>query len=187
MSIETERLILRQWQESDLPAFAEMNADPIVMRYFPRLLTRGESDDFARRMHRLIKDNGFGFWAVSAKDTGGFLGMVGLHQQPAESGIPCAPLLEVGWRLRRPAWGKGYATEAAKAALQFAFEVCAVKQVYAFTAVGNRPSRAVVERLGMTDINRDFDHPKIEPSHPLRRHCLYRIRRFTWLDKRGVI
>ena len=87
MSIETERLILRQWQESDLPAFAEMNADPIVMRYFPRLLTRDESDDLARRMHRLIKDNGFGFWAVSAKDTGGFLGMVGLHQQPADSGL----------------------------------------------------------------------------------------------------
>ena len=123
MSIETERLILRQWQESDLPAFAEMNADPIVMRYFPRLLTRDESDDLARRMHRLIKDNGFGFWAVSVKDTGDFLGMVGLHH----SLPPVFPVHLCFGGASTSSLGKRICDGSHRAALQFAFE-CAVKQ-----------------------------------------------------------
>ena len=178
--METDRLILRQWQASDYPVFAEMNADPQVMEYFPTPLTSAESNALADRLKALIVERGWGFWAVELKATGQFMGFVGLHSQDGDSGIPHAPLVEIGWRLSSIYWGQGYATEAAFAALDYAFEQLAVGQVYAFTALQNMPSQRVMQKLSMVNCQQDFDHPKLPDGHPLQRHCLYSIDRTKW-------
>ncbi|MGF1701460.1 GNAT family N-acetyltransferase [Photobacterium makurazakiensis] len=173
--IETDRLILRQWRDSDLAPFAEMNRDPKVMTYFPSLLSARESNELAERFQRLIVDKGWGFWALEQKNTGLFLGFVGLHFQEEGSGIPNAPLVEIGWRLCSSSWGNGFAPEAAKAALAFAFDTLNLSEVYAFTALQNLPSKRVMEKIGMHNTHQDFNHPKLPKGHPLERHCLYRI------------
>lgn len=184
--MQTKRLILRQWQVSDYPAFAEMNADPQVMEYFPTPLTSAESNALADRLKGLITERGWGFWAVELKATSQFMGFVGLHYQDEDSGIPNAPLVEIGWRLSSVYWGQGYATEAAFAALDYAFEQLAVGQVYAFTALQNMPSQRVMQKLSMVNCLQDFDHPKLPDGHPLQRHCLYSIDRTKWrMMKKG--
>ncbi|WP_367106377.1 GNAT family N-acetyltransferase [uncultured Psychrobacter sp.] len=177
--IETQRLILRQWQPDDFAVFAQMNADPEVMRYFPRLLTPKLSDIIANKCQQLIEDNGWGFWAVSlksnAKKSNAFIGMVGLNEAHAD--MPFAPSVEIGWRLHKDYWGQGYATEAARASLKFAFETLALDEVVAFTAVINKHSQLIMQRIGMTDTQENFYHPMLEPSHRLAEHVLYKI---TW-------
>ncbi len=182
--LETQRLILRQWRESDWPALARLNADSEVMRYFPAPLSREESDDMARKLHELIVQQGFGFWAVELKQTGELIGFTGLHRQE-QAGIPNIPMVEVGWRLAREHWGRGYAPEAAQASLLFAFETLSEPEVYAFTTLTNTPSRRVMEKLGMQNTGQDFNHPKLESGHPLVRHCLYRISRQQWLKEQN--
>lgn len=171
---ETERLVLRQWRAQDLAPFAALNADPEVMRYFPAQLSRAESDGVALRCQSLIKERGWGFWAIEEKVSGEFVGMVGLHTPDAT--LPCAPCVEVGWRLTRAHWGKGYATEAASAALGFAFSVLALDEVVAFTALPNMRSQSVMRRLGMRRDEATFQHPALPEGHWLAEHCLYRIR-----------
>lgn len=173
----TERLVLRAWRDEDRAPFAAMSADPAVMRTLRGTLTRAESDAYADRAQRLIDENGFGFWVTALRETGAFLGVVGLHRKAADSGIPRAPLIEVGWRLARPAWGHGYATEAARAAVRFGFTTLDQPWLYAFTAVENAASIAVMRRIGMHDLGLDFDHPAIPAGAPLARHCLYGIAR----------
>jgi ribosomal-protein-alanine N-acetyltransferase len=170
----TRRLWLRQWCDEDWAPFATLNADPEVMRYFPATLDEQESNAFAYRNAALIDGHGWGLWAVEVQATGEFVGMVGLNQpQWTAAFTPCT---EVGWRLARWAWGKGYATEAARAALAVAFGPLGLDEVVSFTTVANGPSRAVMERLGMThDPAEDFDHPNLDPDSPLRRHVLYRL------------
>ncbi len=179
--METERLILRQWRPSDFSAYAEINADEHVMRFYPSVLSREESDDQAARMSGLIEEKGWGFWAVEEKASQRFIGFVGLHQQEQGSGIPCSPMVEIGWRIAPDLWGKGYAPEAAQAALVYAFEQLGLEQVFAFTALPNLPSQRVMEKLGMTNQKQDFNHPKLPQGHALERHCLYRITRREWL------
>lgn len=180
--IETKRLYLRQWQSSDFPVFAEMNADLEVMKYFPKLLSPKLSDVIANKCQQLIRDNGWGFWAVGLKggsekgDT--FIGMVGLNETHAD--MPFSPSVEIGWRLHKDYWGQGYATEAARASLKFAFEVLALDEVVAFTAVINEHSQLIMQRIGMTDTQDNFYHPMLEPSHALAEHVLYRITRQQW-------
>ena len=171
----TERLWLRQWRDEDWAPFAALNADPEVMRYFPSTLDEPESDAFASRNAALLEVQGWGLWAVEVQETGEFVGFVGLNEpQWTAAFTPCT---EVGWRLARSAWGKGYATEAARAALSVAFGPLGRTEVVSFTAVGNDRSRAVMERLGMTrDPAEDFDHPNLGPDSPVRRHVLYRLR-----------
>ena len=94
--------------------------------------------------------------------------------------LPCSPCVEIGWRLARASWGHGYATEAACAALAVGFRQLALDEIVSFTALGNRRSRAVMERIGMRNANQDFEHPGVPEGHPLRLHCLYRIRREEW-------
>ena len=173
----TERLRLRDWTEADRGPFAAMNADPEVMRLFPAPLTRGESDELADKLDAFIAEHGWGLWAVevaAGEEAGRFAGFVGLSQVPPQ--MPFAPAIEVGWRLARWSWGRGYATEAGRASLAYAFEGLGVGEVVSFTAVDNERSVAVMKRLGMTrDPAGDFEHPLIEPGHPLRPHVLYRI------------
>jgi ribosomal-protein-alanine N-acetyltransferase len=175
-TIPTARLLLRPWRDDDLAAFAAMNADPRVMQFFPKLLTRAESDAAVERHRRHFERHGYGIWAVEAPGVAPFVGRVGLAVFEAD--VPFAPCVEVGWRLAFEHWGRGYATEAARAAVAFAFGAPGLSEVVSFTVPANARSRAVMERLGMTrDPADDFDHLDIAQGHPLRRHVLYRLRR----------
>ena len=182
--IETERLILRPWRDADKAPFAALNADPEVMRHFPRPLTAEESDTLADRIRARMVERGWGSFAVEVKGGESFIGFVGPNV-PSYA-IPCGPCVEIGWRLARAAWGRGYATEAARAAVDFAFDRLGLAEIVSFTVVANSPSRAVMERLGMThDPADDFDHPLIEPGHPMRRHVLYRLSASGWAASRN--
>jgi RimJ/RimL family protein N-acetyltransferase len=178
IQIETDRLYLRQWTSSDRRPFAELNADPEVMKYFPSTLGREESDAMADRCKSLIEERGWGFWAVETKADGRFIGFVGLHVPIAE--LPFSPCVEVGWRLSLSSWGKGYATEAAKAALRFGFKVLRLPEIVSFTTVGNFRSRAVMERLGMVKDALTFEHPNVPSGSEFREHCLYRLSSGQW-------
>lgn len=179
-SIYTPRLKLRQWQMSDLKPFAQINADPEVMRYFPTMLTESDSNALAIKIQKLIDHKGYGFWAVELLATQEFIGFVGLNEIDADSELAKAlnideSFLEIGWRLAKKYWGKGYASEAAKAALDFAFNDLLTQRVYAFTAEVNQPSQRVIQRLGMVYTEQDFNHPNVEQGHELERHCLWRM------------
>lgn len=178
--IRTQRLRLRGWHEGDFAPFAELNADPAVMEFFPGLLTRSESDEFLlRRVIPHLDDHGYGLWAVDRLETGQFIGFVGLMWQTFDA--PFTPALEVGWRLGSDHWGNGFATEAAAESLRIAFDVLGEPEVVSMTVPPNRRSRAVMERIGMTrDPADDFDHSKLPPGHRLRRHVLYRMRADAW-------
>jgi len=172
----TDRLLLRQWREEDRRPFAELNADPEVMRYFPAPLTRAESDGFVDWASAHVAEHGWGLWALEERASGAFLGFTGLAEARFEAAF--TPAVEIGWRLRRDAWGRGYASEAARAVLADAFDGLALEEVVSFTAVANERSRAVMVRLGMTrDPADDFDHPEVPEGHPRRPHVLHRLRR----------
>ena len=172
IELETERLKLRTWQESDLQPFAELNADKDVMLYFPSVLTREQSDNLADKFQHLILDHGWGFWAVELKATGQFIGFTGLNTQPEQ--FIFSPCVEIGWRFAKQYWHQGYATEAAKACLKFAFETLQLKEVVSFTAVHNTASEHVMQRLGMQAMF-EFNHPALTQESPLSRHILYKI------------
>jgi RimJ/RimL family protein N-acetyltransferase len=177
--LRTDRLLLRPWRPEDRPPFAALNADPETMRFFPSTLSRPESDALAERREERFESDGFGLWAVEVPDAAPFIGFVGLL--PVLFEAPFTPAVEIGWRLARPHWRQGYATEAARAALRFAFEVLQLDEVVSFTAAINEPSRAVMARLGMhRDPSEDFVHPRIATDHRLQPHVLYRLGRQDW-------
>jgi len=181
-TIETERLILRQWRKDDLEPFAKLNADKRVREFFPSTLSYKESYSLVENFSQLIEKNGWGFWAASCKKNDVFVGMVGLAEVTFSA--PFTPAIEIAWGLAYEQWGKGYATEGACAAIDFAFSKLELDEVVAFAKIGNQRSRQVMKRIGMTyDPNDDFDHPKLPLNHPLRRHVLYRLRREQWKDR----
>lgn len=167
--LRTDRLVLRRWREDDREPFAVLNADPLVMEHFPQPLTRAQSDALVDRIEAGFDEHGFGLWAVEAD--GAFVGFTGLSVPAFEA--PFLPSVEVGWRLARSAWGRGWATEAAAAALAVAFGPLCLPEVVSFTAVENARSEAVMQRLGMTRVG-EFEHPRLPQHHRLRRHVLYR-------------
>lgn len=172
--LTTGRLKLRQWRDADLAPFAALNADPEVMRYFPSTLVQEQSDEFAGYMYETIERQGWGLWAVEVTDGPPFIGFVGLNRVSFEEHF--TPAVEVGWRLDRPFWGNGYATEAAAGAVTFAFEQLHLEEIVSFTSTLNEPSIRVMRRLGMRhDAAGDFDHPRVAEGSPLRRHVLYRL------------
>ena len=174
--LRTERLLLRQWQPDDLEPFAALNADPETMRYFPAPIQREESDAFAERIRRQIESEGWGLWAVEAVGIAPFIGFVGLARPSFEAHF--TPAVEVGWRLARDHWGRGYATEAARASLAYGFDELGLVEIVSFTSLLNEPSWRVMERLGMShDSADDFEHPRLPEGHPLRLHVLYRLPR----------
>lgn len=190
--LETDRLVLRRWLASDLDPLAELNADPEVMRLVGDPLDRNQTAALIRRIESHFDAYGFGLWAVEDRRNASLLGFVGLHTVDFDA--PFAPAVEIGWRLTRKAWGHGYATEAAGAALDFAFEAERMDEVVSFTVPANERSRAVMERIGLVrDPAGDFDHPKLPEGHSLRRHVLYRIDRDDWLgaprrrDRRSAV
>ena len=183
--ITTVRLRLRQWRDSDRADFARLTADPEVMAFFPATLSRDESDALVTRLQDLIADNGFGFWAVELLESGECIGFIGLHEV---LDLPCGPGIEIGWRLARAHWGKGYATEGALAARDFAFAQLDLDELSALAVVANFPSRAVMTRIGMTDTGRNFAHPRIAADSPLSEHVLYSLQKsdYEQLEKAGT-
>jgi RimJ/RimL family protein N-acetyltransferase len=174
--LRTERLLLRHWTEADKEPFAAMNSDPAVMEHFPAAMTREESDAFVDRIGAQLAEWGFGLWALEVRDTGRFIGFTGLSRPSFEAHF--TPAVEVGWRLSKDAWGNGYATEAARAALAYGFGPAGLDEIVSFTATTNLPSQRVMQRIGMThDESDDFDHPRVPAGHRLQRHVLYRITR----------
>jgi RimJ/RimL family protein N-acetyltransferase len=150
-----------------------MNSDPEVMKYFPSVLSREESDALADRIEAHFVTHGFGLWALEIPDLSRFAGIAGLLVPTFEAKF--TPCVEIGWRLARAYWGYGYATEAASATLAFGFDELGLEQIVSFTVPGNARSRRVMEKLGMThDPNDDFEHPSLPEGHALRRHVLYR-------------
>ena len=181
IQLQTERLRLRQWRLRDYKVFAEMNADPEVMRFFPAPLTTEQSNNMADRIQSLITAKGWGLWAVERIADERFLGFVGLHE-PTDD-FTFSPCVEIGWRLSRDTWGHGYASEAAKAALEFAFTQLKLAKVMSFTPLANTRSMAVMERIGMHNMQADFDHPALPSEHTLLRHALYSITAEQWQAK----
>jgi len=178
--LETDRLLLRQWVEQDSPIFAVLNSDPEVMEYFPALLSREESNAMAEKCKSLISERGWGLWAVELKSSGKFIGFVGLHTpKPNLSFSPC---VEIGWRLLKEFWGKGYATEAAQEALVYAFNTLKLNEVVSFTTISNSRSRSVMGRLGFSNTHQNFEHPDIEKGHSLSAHVLYKITKQEWRE-----
>ena len=172
--IRTERLVMRGWRESDLAPWAAMNADPEVRQYVGPLLTFEQAAAWALNFQDDLDRYGFGFWALEVRASGEFIGFTGLGTVGGEMPVTG---IEIGWRLARPAWGHGYATEAALAAMNYGLEVMGLPEILAVATARNLRSQAVMRRIGMTrDLAEDFDDPDVEePS--LRRHVLYRKRR----------
>jgi RimJ/RimL family protein N-acetyltransferase len=175
--LETPHLILRRWQEADRVPFAEMNADPIVMHYFAAPMTCQQSDEAIDRYLAAFDREGFSFFAATLRDTGAFIGTIGLQtMRDAVPNLP-RPAVEIGWRLAQSAQGKGLATEGARAIVDHAFNQLGINEVVAITALPNRASRHVMEKLGMTHRPElDFDHPRVPAGHQYQRHTLYSLR-----------
>ena len=171
--LSTPRVALRQWSGADRELFAEMNGDPEVMAHYPRTLTRAESDHLLDRLTAAIDQHGFGLWAAERRSDGQLLGFVGLQHVPFEAHY--TPAIELGWRLRRAAWGRGYATEAARACAGFAFGELGVRELFAMARPDNEPSRRVMDRLGMQhDPADDFRYPPAGQAGSLA-YVLYRL------------
>lgn len=174
--IETDRLTLRGWQDSDVAPFHAMCNDPDVMRYLGPPLSLEDAAAARTRQNGILASHGYCFWAVERKADGAFLGFCGL--KPGPEGTPIHGKVEIGWRLRREAWGAGYAREAAEASIAWGWANTDAPEILAMTNIGNVRSWGLMERLGMVrDLEGDFDHPAVPIGDPLRPHILYRIKR----------
>ncbi len=178
--IETARLRLRDWTDADAEPFAALNADRRVMEFFPAALTRAESDAQMAAIRAFLAERGYGLYAAEETASGRFIGFIGLSHPSFEAHF--TPAVEIGWRLAREVWGQGYATEGARAVAGHAFGPLGLDALVSFTAEWNRPSRRVMEKIGMThDPAEDFFHPRLPADHKLSRHVLYRLSRADWL------
>lgn len=173
-TIRTERLIMRRWRDADRDPFAELNGDPETLLYFSETLDRARSDRFVDLIESRFEEQGFGLWALERADTGEFIGYTGLNSLPPT--VPGNSGMEIGWRLMKQAWHHGYATEAAIAARDVAFDGVGLAEIWSMTAILNEPSQAVMRRIGMTEVDR-FDHPAIPEGHPIRPHVMYHLAR----------
>lgn len=176
--LKTERLILRQWTNDDFSPFSKICGDAEVIEFYPKPLTEEESYGLGSRIQSLIKERGWGFWAIELPNRKKFIGFVGLHI-PKES-LPCSPCVEIGWRIAKEFWNQGYATEAAKESLRYAFTTLNLNEVVSFTTVANVRSQAVMQKIGMSNTGNNFMHPDIEVTHPLCEHVLYKISKLDW-------
>jgi ribosomal-protein-alanine N-acetyltransferase len=175
LALRTPRLLLREWRDDDIAPFAVMSADPEGMRYL-RSLDRAGAEAWVARMRAHFEEHGFGNFVVELPGEASFIGVVGLNW--VRWNLAFTPAVEAGWRLARPYWGKGYALEAARAAIDDGFGRIGLDEIVAYTVPANRASWTVMHRLGMTrDPAEDFDHPSFRVGHPMCRHVLYRLRR----------
>lgn len=182
--LETERLRIRNWLDTDRPLFAEINADPKVMEFFPRRRSRQESDSLMDEVRSRIRETGLGFFALALRDTDEPIGFLGLARTDLEPFLPDGTV-EIGWRLAARFWRQGYATEASEAMLRHGFEKHGLAEIVSFAVENNTRSTAVMQRIGMRrDPARDFEHPRVPDTAPLlKRHVLYAISRNEWLAR----
>ncbi|MEQ9300655.1 MAG: GNAT family N-acetyltransferase [Cyclobacteriaceae bacterium] len=180
--IETTRLCLREWRIEDLSSYAKLNADKQVMEFFPRVLTWEETEQSYMRIKSHFEQYGFGFWAAEERVSGRFIGFIGL--QWTNFAADFTPCVEIGWRLAKKYWSKGYATEGASACLDRAFQELNLEEVYSFTAKVNIPSEGVMKKIGMEKIG-EFDHPKVDGKSKLARHVLYMIKVDQWAGQQA--
>ncbi|HEY9683293.1 MAG TPA: GNAT family N-acetyltransferase [Oculatellaceae cyanobacterium] len=174
--MQSNRLLLRRWNESDLQPFADLNADPDVMKHFPKTLSKDETRSLIERIEQRFEEDKFGLWAVETINSSEFIGFVGLWRPTFDAHF--TPCVEIGWRLAKRFWGNGYAPEAALLALKYGFETVGLDEIIAMTATCNRNSMRVMQKIGMTYNTHDnFKHPLLEDGHPLQEHVLYRIRK----------
>lgn len=184
MRIDTDRLILRRFTPDDTAKMVTINADAQVMECFPTIMTSAQTEAHLARVFKHWTTNSFGLFALEIRKTGQFIGFTGLTIPTYET--PATPCVEVGWRLSPVAWGQGYASEAARACLQWGFTDLTLNEIVSFTAIQNTRSIGVMERLHMVRRDEDnFDHPMLAPDSPLLRHVLYRLSRNHWLDLRA--
>ena len=181
MTLEGPRLRLRPWLPEDLTPLAALNADPAVMRHFPQPLSRAESDAWAARLADHVTRHGWGFWAVERRQAPGLIGVVGLQHIPWDPPWDAGytPAVELGWRIATPFQRQGHAEEAAQLALSAGFRSIGLTEIIAFTTPGNAPSWLLMAKLGMRPTG-TFEHPRLDPGHPLRTHLLYRLGRAEW-------
>jgi RimJ/RimL family protein N-acetyltransferase len=178
IAIETERLLLRTWRQADREPFAQINADPRVMEFFPARLSREESDALADRIAKHFQQRGFGLYAAELRSELRFIGFLGLYVPLFQAHF--TPCVEIGWRLSAEHWGQGLATEGARAVVHHAFDSLGLDSLVSFTVPANVRSIRVMEKIGMhRDRAEDFDHPRLPEGHRLRRHVLYRIQRLS--------
>jgi len=178
-SLTTSRLLLRRWGDADRAPFQRLNADPRVMEFMPGLLTAKQSDELIDRIEEHFERHGFGPFAAELLEDKTFLGYIGLYVPAFDATF--TPAVEIAWRLSADYWGRGLATEGARAVVRHAFEDLGLPDLVSFTVPENLRSRRVMEKLGMShDPVDDFDHPRLPEGHPLRRHVLYRLSREQW-------
>ena len=180
--LTSARLLLRRWRESDRAPFAALSDDPEVMRYMPSPPTALPSDELIESFQAHAREHGFAPWALALRDSGELIGFAGLDVVSFPAAF--TPAVEVSWRLGRAAWGHGYATEAARAAIAYGFCELGLEQLVAQTSAINERSRAVMRRLCMShDPGEDFDHPRLQRDSPLLRHVLYRLSAAQWRER----
>lgn len=180
--LETERLILREWRGEDREPFARINSDPMVMEFLPRILDREDSDKLVERFQQHFKKHGYGLFVLEHKETGQFMGFVGLNH--VEFKAPFTPAVEIAWRLDYDCWGHGYATEAAKRILDYAFNDLKLKEIVSFTVHDHERSMHIMEKIGMSRVEGgDFDYPMLPKGHPLGRFVLYELTRKDYLSQ----
>lgn len=174
--LQTQRLLLRPWRQSDLAPFSEINADPKVMEFYTHPLSLKESAALAEKIQKEYEERGYGFWAVEIPGVAEFIGYIGLNYWNKEHKL--APFIDIGWRLSSRFWGKGYATEGAREVLRYGFETLKLEEIFSLAQVDNARSRRVMEKLGMkTDPEDNFEHPTLPRGHYLSWHALYRLKR----------
>lgn len=170
--LETERIKLRRWKEEDKPAFARMNADPVIMEYLPRSLSEDESNKLVDLFMKHFDKHGYGLYALERKEDGAFMGFTGLQTVPFKADF--TPATEIAWRLDYEFWGKGYASEAAQAVLNHGFEVLDLEEIVAFTVFDNKRSIHIMEKIGMSKVKGgEFHYPTLPKDHPLGSFVLY--------------
>lgn len=180
--LETKRIRLRQWKDTDYEPFYLMSMDPLVMEYLPAFPDRTASDAFLDHARKILLEQDWGFWAVERKEDTAFMGTVGMHRPGPDFGIG-EECIEIGWRLAPAFWGRGYVTEAAREVLRFGFEDLNLDEIVSFTALGNMRSLAVMERLGMERSEKVFDLLFFPEGHPHRPHCIYRLSLQRWRQR----
>lgn len=184
MILDTPRLLLRAWKPADFDDFVQMNQSPEVMRFFPDTLTPIQSVESVRRLSEELDSQEWGMWAIECKRTHQFVGMVGLQQRSIDDGILDIPFVEIAWRLPQKFWGQGLAPEAANVVLAYAFTQLKLETIYSLTALSNLPSQRVMQKIGMHNTEKNFQHPKLEADSPLSWHCLYKLTKSQWLSSR---
>ena len=173
ITLETQYLILRQWRETDFDFYANLTSNKEVMKFFPKTLSKEESNNAVRKFSKLLKEKSWGFWAVEEKSSNKFLGYAGLHAPQTK--FPFSPCVEIAWRMEDEYWENGYVKEAGETILKYAFEEIGLEEIVYFSSIHNHKTEALVCQLGMKKENETFPHPFVEVGHHLSEHYLYKI------------